>query len=319
MDKWTAERRPLWGAGSGRRRRLHVRRAASRVVFFLLLLGLAYLILFPFVVKILASFMSEDDLYDPLVALIPRHFSLAHYQTVIQHEDFLPGLFNTALYALAVGLGSVFSSSLVGYSLARYRYPGSRLLFGLVIATMLIPLITLSVPMYAAFQFFDIFGLIEAFGGKGITLTNTVWPLVILSATGLGFRGGIYIFLMRQVFKGLPDEIVEAAKVDGAGHFRIFWKVALPSAQSMLVVIFVLAFAWQWTDTFYTTTLMTDKKLLPNLVLLLSSASFDAQDRYLQVVQANAALLLCILPLILVYVLFQRKIIQGIERSGLVG
>ena len=188
----------------------------------------------------------------------------------------------------------------------------------LVVCTLLIPSQTISIPLFSYFKFFDIFGLLQAVNGQP-GITNSVWPLVLLGITGLSFRGGIFIILMRQYYKNIPTELVEAAYVDGAGHLRTFGRIILPMARSMLVVVFILAFAWQWTDTFYTNTLMGGTKLLPNVVLSLANSNISAShDYYYNLVQANTALLLAVLPLLILYVLFQRQIIAGIERSGLV-
>lgn len=109
---------------------------------------------------------------------------------------------------------------------------------------------------------------------------------------------------MRQYYKNIPTELVEAAYVDGAGHLRTFGRIILPMARSMLVVVFILAFAWQWTDTFYTNTLMGGTKLLPNVVLSLANSNISAShDYYYNLVQANTALLLAVLPLLILYVL----------------
>ena len=147
------------------------------------------------------------------------------------------------------------------------------------VCTLLIPSQTISIPLFSYFKFFDIFGLLQAVNGQP-GITNSVWPLVLLGITGLSFRGGIFIILMRQYYKNIPTELVEAAYVDGAGHLRTFGRIILPMARSMLVVVFILAFAWQWTDTFYTNTLMGGTKLLPNVVLSLANSCLLYTSRF---------------------------------------
>lgn len=120
--------------------------------------------------------------------------------------------------------------------------------------------------------------------------------------------------------KILEDYITEAAYVDGAGPFYTFFRVILPMAKSMLIVIFALAFSWQWTDVFYTGTLNGSTPMLQNIILTMASVTSGGNsDYYYYIVQANTAALIAILPLLLIFVLLQRRIIQGIERSGLVG
>ena len=296
-----------------------IRSFFAKLLIFALLLGFAYIILYPFLFKLLISFMSREDMHSALVELIPMHWTLETYRFVVLETEYLPALGNTLLYALTAGLLGTLSAAMVGYGLAKFRFRGVRLLTVVVIVIMLMPLQTLSIPIYLNFHFFDILGLFRLFGGEGINLLDTVWPLIIMSATGFGFRAGVFIILMRQYYLGVPNELIEAAYVDGSGPYRTFVRIILPMAKSMLIVVFSLAFAWQWTDTFLASLLHRNVKLLPNLVLMLNTTTINDTERYMSYVQANTAAILAIVPLILFYCLLQKQIIQGIERSGLVG
>ena len=307
-----------------KRRRLRFERAIKRgfvkFVFFVLLLGFAYVILYPFLFKITAAFMSREDLFDPLVDLIPRSWVLDNFKAVLKTENFAEGFFNMAFYALVVGILSTASAALVGYGLARYRFPCRKLVMVLVVLTMIVPTQTIRLSLFSTFRYFDIFGLFELISGKSIQLTNTIWPFVILSSTCLGFRAGIYVILMRQYYIGIPKELTEAAFVDGAGPFYTFIKVILPMAKSMMIVVFALSFSWQWTDVFYTGTLNGSEPMLQNIIMTMAGVTQGGNSEYYYyLVQANTAALLAIIPLLIIYVLLQRRIIQGIERSGLVG
>ena len=311
-------------APKGRRLRLRIlkimKRSFVKLVFFILLLGFAYVILYPFLFKITAAFMSYDDLFDPMVNLVPENWVLDNFRTVMETENFWAGTVNMMLYALVVGVLSTLSAAVVGYGLARYRFPLRRLVMALVVLTMLVPTQTIKLSLFSTFRYFDLFGLFEGITGQALQLTNTIWPFVILSATCLGFRAGIYVILMRQYYIGIPRELMEAAHVDGAGPFYTFSHIVLPMAKSMLVVVFALSFSWQWTDVFYTGTLSGSKPMLQNIILTMASVSLGGNsDYYYYFVLANTAALVAIIPLLLIYVLLQRRIIQGIERSGLVG
>ena len=286
---------------------------------FVMLLGFAYVILYPFLFKILASFMSLDDMYDPTVMLIPKNWTLDIYRGLLQTPDYVEGFYHTTLYAVVVAVLATVSSALVGYGLARFRFPGSKLLIGVVVFTMMLPIQTISLPLYSSFRFFDFFGLIEGLTGSAVQLTNTVWPMAILAATTLSFRAGIFVILTYQYYRSSPDELIEAAHVDGSGTYRTFFRIVVPMAKSIFVVIFSLSFAWQWTDTFYSNLLMGEVKLLPNVIAIMNAVSIGNKEMYYTMVKANAATILALLPLLLFYCLLQRKIIQGIERSGLVG
>lgn len=290
-----------------------------KFLIFVLLVGLSYVILYPFLFKILAAFMSKEDLYNSLVEIVPMNWTLDNFKYIIQNAEYLECLKNTLLYGFMVAGLATASAALVGYGIAKFKFKGVNLLTFIVIVLMLMPIQTLSIPLYLNFRFFDPFGIISLFGGEGINIVGTPWPLVIMSATSLGFRAGIFIILMRQYYIGVPDELIEAACVDGAGPYKTFFSIVLPMAKSMLIVIFALAFAWQYTDTFYSELLLPDTKLLPNMVQLLSQVKLESSEYYLNYVRGTTSQILAILPLLLVYALLQKKIIQGIERSGLVG
>lgn len=288
-------------------------------LIFVLLVGLSYVILYPFLFKILAAFMSKEDLYNSLVEMVPMNWSLDNFIYIIKNADYLVCLKNTLLYAFMVAFLATASASLVGYGIAKFKFKGVNFLTFVVIILMLMPIQTLSIPLYLNFRYFDPFGLISLFGGEGINLVGTPFPSAIMAATSLGFRAGIFIILMRQYYIGVPDELMEAAYVDGAGPYKTFFSIILPMAKSMLIVIFALSFAWQYTDTFYSDLLLPDTKLLPNMVQILAQVKLESSEYYLNYVRGTTSQILAILPLLLVYALLQKKIIQGIERSGLVG
>ncbi len=263
--------------------------------------------------------MSYSDIYNPLVIQIPQDWTVANFKYIFTQTDFIKAFFNTFFYAIVAAIFTTFSSAFVGYGIARFKFPGSKLLFGFAVLTMLIPIQTISLPLFTKFRFFDIFGVFTMLNGEGMTLTNTIFPTLILSATCLGFRAGIFIILMRQYYIGVPKELIEAAYVDGSGSYRTFFSVILPMAKSMMIVVFSLSFAWQWTDTFYSELLCGGVKFLPTITLLLNAADSTGTSSAIQYVYVNASALLTVVPLLIFYCFFQKKIIQGIETSGIVG
>ena len=297
-----------------------LRDIGGKCIIFLLMVGLSYVVLFPLFVKVSSSLMSEKDLYDVAVALVPREFSLESFKYVLYYESFIPSVLNSLYFAICVSVCTVTSSTLVGYGLARFKFKGAKLCTAALLATMLVPSITTWVPMYEKFRYFDIFGIITAIKGEPLNLTTSVIPIIVLSLTCLGVKGGIHALLMRQYFAGVPYEISEAAHVDGANAFKTFLLIMLPMARSMMIVVFVLSFVWQWTDTYFINIFYGSKQLLPNMVFQLAGRDSSSDGQYyLGFVYANAAALIAIVPPLLIYVIFQRKIIGGIERAGLVG
>ena len=297
----------------------HIRQIGVKLLIFILLVGLSYVILYPFVFKLLAAFMANEDLYNSLVEIVPMHWSLQNVRYILERTDFLVSLKNTVIYALLDATLATASAALVGYGIAKFKFKGVNILTVIVIVVMLMPIQTLSIPLYLNFRFFNPFGIFSLFGSKGVQLIGTPLPMIIMAATSLGFRAGVFVILMRQYYIGVPNELLEAAWVDGAGPYKTFFSIVLPMAKSMLIVIFALSFAWQWTDTFYSSLLYSDVKLLPSLVSMLKQVKLEQSEYYLDYVRANTGELMAIAPLLLLYCFMQRKIIQGIERSGLVG
>ena len=295
------------------------RQIGVKFLIFILLVGLSYVILYPFIFKLLAAFMSKEDLYNSLVEIVPMHWSLNNITYILKNTDFLVSLRNTGIYALLDASLATASAALVGYGIAKFKFKGVNVITLIVIIVMLMPIQTLSIPLYLNFRYFNPFGIFSLFGSKGINLVGTVWPMIVMAATSLGFRSGVFIILMRQYYIGVPNELIEAAWVDGAGPYKTFISIVVPMAKSMFIVIFALSFAWQWTDVFYSNLLYGDVKLLPSLVKSMQSIEWADAEYYLNYVRSNTGEILAIAPLLVFYAIMQKKIIQGIERSGLVG
>ena len=282
---------------------------------FLLLLGISYVILYPFITKIASSFMSYEDLVDTTVKLIPKYPTLDRYRMYIEYGGYFKAVFNTLVLSAVLGVMQTFVCCCIGYGFAKYNFKGNKILFALVIFTMIVPHNTMQFAMYMKFRIFDIFGIVELLTGHAINTLNTYFPFIILSITGLAFKNGLYIFMMRQFFKGVPDELEESAYIDGSGVFRTFFTIILPLAVPMMVTIFLFAFSWQWTDYFYTNLFLPSGRTLfmGNFVTGFSSMSGEA------LADLSAASLLIVAPLIIIYLFGQKYLIQGIERSGIVG
>ncbi|MCQ2353686.1 MAG: carbohydrate ABC transporter permease [Clostridia bacterium] len=322
---------------------------------FILLVGIAYIVLFPFYSKIAGSFMSKEDFVDVTVMLIPKHFSLDIYKFILLENNYFQAFGNTLLLAGSTALIQTFICCLIAYGLAKFKFKGAKLIFGAVILTMVVPHQTLQLSLFMHFRFFDVFGILGFLSGNasvgnvewlnnilasinifgdggtskllqglvadgGINLNNTFWPLIVLSLTGLAFKNGLYIFLLRQFFRGVPDELEESAYIDGSGTFRTFIQIILPLSIPMMITVFLFAFSWQWTDDFYTKLFFTTTKtvLMPDVVAIPKSleTNYAGQNLYYPAIR-NTCGLLIMLPLIIMYLFCQKFLVQGIERSGL--
>ena len=325
------------------------------IVRLILLIGISYIVLFPFFTKIAGSIMAPEDFVDVTVRLIPKHFSLDIYKAIWNELGYLEAFTNTLLLSLSTALLQTFVCCFVAYGLAKFRFRGNKIVFLAVILSLVIPHHTLQLSMFYNFRYFDILGIFGFLDGGGIkipftdisllnglvdiipetkewsiwtenglTLTNTYWPFIILSICGLGFKNGLYVFMLRQFFSGVPDELEESAYIDGSGTMRTFFQIILPLSVPMMITVFLFAFSWQWTDDFYTNLFFTTTKtvLMPDLATTIPKSisskysDFPGQALYFSAVR-NTCGIMIIAPLIVIYLFCQKYLVQGIERSGL--
>lgn len=319
------------------------------IVRLVLLIGISYIVLYPFFTKIAGSFMAPEDFVDVTVRLIPKNFSLDIYKAIWSELNYLQAFTNTLFLSLSTALIQTFICCFVAYGLAKFKFKGNKIVFMAVIFSLVIPHQTLQLSLFMNFRYFDIFGIFsflngggisipftdikllegvvdiipdswDKFTSSGITLTNTYWPMIILSVCGLAFKNGLYIFMLRQFFRGVPDELEESAYIDGSGVMHTFFKIILPLSVPMMITVFLFAFSWQWTDDFYTNLFFTTTKtvLMPKIVGIPTSLTTDyaGQNLYYSAIR-NTCGLMIIAPLIVMYLFCQKYLVQGIERSGL--
>ena len=277
--------------------------------------------------------MAREDFVDVTVKLIPKNPTLDTYKAILQENGYLTALFNTVLLSFGCALIQTLICCTVGYGFAKYKFKGVTLLFALVIFTMVVPHETLQLSLFMKFRYFDIYGLFRLLGGgvfpklkminfTSLNLNNSFWPLFLLSFGGLGFKNGMYILVMRQFFRGVPDELEESAYIDGSGVIRTFFQIILPLSVPMMITIFLFAFSWQWTDNFYTEVFFTTTgpTLMPDIIKVPKQldTNYAAQNLYVGAIR-NTCGLLIIAPLVVIYLFCQRYLVQGIERSGIIG
>ena len=344
---------------------------AIAIFRLVLMVGISYIVIFPFVSKITSSIMAPEDFIDVTVRLVPKHISFDIYEAIVKELGYLDALGNTFILSFSTAVVQMLICSLIGYGFAKFKFRGRNLIFVLVMVTMIIPHQTLQHSMYLEFRNFDILGIVRLLKGggiqifdwnvmelgegvanffaglnvlpdgieigvdtygepimmqfkqSGINIANSYLPLILMSATGLAFKNGLYIFMLRQFFRGIPDELEESAYMDGCGTFRTFVQIILPLSIPMMVTVFLFAFCWQWTDDFYVgllnTGISTSNQLLVDLVGEVPSSlklGYAGQSLYETAIR-NTCGLMIIAPLVVLYAFCQNFLVQGIEQSGL--
>lgn len=297
-----------------------------KIVRFVLLIGLCFLILQPILNKVSISFMEEQDLYDSTIVTLPRHFTTGNYSLAVRLMDYWKAMWSTAGIALLVSVFQIFSCTLVGYGFARYKFPFKNLWFGLVILCLLVPPTTIMSSLYLNFAFFDFFGIISAINGEPINLLNSITPYALMCLGCMGLKSGLYIYMIRQFFRGIPKELEEAAYVDGCGKLSTFLRIMLPDAKPILTSCFLFAYVWQWTDSFYARLFLADFTLLPNKLTALTGAldtylkargiAQKATVAYSQQMIATGTLM-AIIPLLILYLFAQKGFVESLSQTGI--
>ncbi len=332
------ERTPFWERVRAKILNLYTLKKVVWYLFrFLLLLGISYVILFPFFSKISSSIMAPEDFVDVTVRLVPKHPTFETYAAIIKDNGYFEAFLNTFVLSLGCALIQTFICCLIAYGFAKFKFKGNNLLFLCVIFTMIIPHSTLQLSLFMRFRYFDVLGIMNFLGGgmidavnifagtkmngtTAINFINSNWPMYILSLTGLGYKNGLFIFMLRQFFRNLPDELEESAYLDGSGTFRTFISIIIPLSVTMMVTVFMFSFCWQWTDNFYDSVFYTTAgpKMLPDIVKIPKSLDtlYAGGDLYKTAI-TNTAGIMIIAPLLVLYLFGQKYIVQGIESSGL--
>ena len=299
---------------------------AISVIRALLMFGLCFMIIQPMITRFGMSLMQEKDLYDSTIVLLPRHVTLSNYKIVAELTDLPRSMINTLWISILVSVCQVIACTLVGYGFGRFEFPLKKFWFACVIAVIIIPPQIISSALYTTFTKFDILGIITALTGGPVNIRASLWPYIMMSLTCMGLKNGLYIFMLRQYFKNVPDSLEEAAYVDGCGTFHTFFKIMLPDAMPTIASCFLFSFVWQWTDLFYSRNFLSGYSLYSVQLSTIASrmARYFAVDpsnpptvdngRSLQLI--SIGVLICCIPLIILYCFTQRTFVESLAMTG---
>jgi ABC-type glycerol-3-phosphate transport system permease component len=279
--------------------RWKLRAQASSAWRHALLIGVALAFMLPFVWMVISALKPNDMVFSQPIQWWPSPPRWSNFQEVINYPrfPFFRLLWNSIFFAGTVTLGTVVSCAAVAYGFARLRFPGRDLLFSITVGTLMIPTIVTFIPTFILF--------------KALGQLGTYVPLIVPKFFGDAF----FIFMMRQFYLTLPMELADAARVDGANEFRIFWQIMLPLVRPALLVMAVFMFLWTWNDFFGPLVYLSNTSQFP---LTLGLYAFRAQrDTYWGLLMAAATL--TTLPLVLVFFVGQRYFVEGVKLTGTKG
>lgn len=294
---------------------------------FVLLFGMCFMILQPILNKISVSFMTEADLYNPIVISIPEHFTTENYLLAAELMNYSKTIVNSFIVSLTIAIVQITVCTLVGYGFARFEFPLKKFWFACVMLVILIPPQTISTSLHLHFRFFDVLGIVKLFTGETINLRGSALPYYLMSAGCMGLKNGLYIYMIRQFFRNIPKELEEAAYVDGCGTLKTFVRIMLPDAKPILTSCFLFAFVWQWTDGFYSKMFLGNVKLVSTslarlsdtlgaYIMRITGANTTVSVAYSNCIVSTGTLMI-IMPLIILYLFAQKGFVESLSSTGI--
>jgi alpha-1,4-digalacturonate transport system permease protein len=266
----------------------------NQILTYTLLIALSLLVLVPVVWAVLSSFKTQTELAQQPPTLLPESFSPTNYTEAMRTFSFATYLKNSVLVTVAATALTLVINTMAAYGLAKYNFRGRNLLFLVTLGTIMIPLQIILIPVYQVVS--------------DLGLVNSLWGLIIPpAATPTG------VFLLRQYMLGIPDDLIQAARMDGAGEFRIFLRIVVPLCGAPLAVLTIFSVIWRWNDFLWPLIISQDQN---KYTLPVALAQFESQ----LVVPFNYILAMSVvsmLPVIIIFLVLQRQIARGIANTGL--
>lgn len=280
---------------SMKKSKAYYKKNLKKIPVTILIIILCLIFFSPFLVMVTTSLKTNADAFQLPVKLFPRELIWSNYPEAMDIIPFLQYFKNTIFITVFSVAGQLLSTPLIAYSLAKIKWRGSAIISSLVMGTMMIPYTVTMIPLYRIWNSFG--------------LTNTYLPLIIPTFCGTPF----YIIIMRQFFAGLPNSLMEAAKIDGASEFKRYVSIALPLSKPALTTVGIQAFISAWSD-YLAPMIYINKteKLTLSLGLQQFLGSFSTDWTHLM-----AAATLFVIPVVIFFLIFQRNFVEGISTSGL--
>lgn len=286
-------------------------------LIYALLICIGFIYLYPIIYMVSSSFMSLDDLLDSSIKWIPSSLTISNYLQATKSMDFWKSLLHSIIIAGVPTLCNVASCSLIGYGLARFEFPGKKIVMAIIIFTFVLPSQITMIPTYVLYSNMGILG--------------TIWSFILPSILGMGINGPIFILIFYQFFKQVPKVLIEAAQIDGAGYLKSFLKISLPSAAPAIITVSLFSFVWYWNESYltemYVSGVMT-KSGWTSLIIQLDNFASNYSSYATTAVSGATSLnesinmagtMLSILPLLLMYFVLQRYFVESIDRTGITG
>lgn len=287
-----------------------------KLITYALLICIGFVYIYPLLYMISTSFMNRDDLLDSSVKWLPSSLYLQNYVDAAKSMDFWVSLGKGVLIAGLPTICNICICMMVGYGFARYDFRGKKILMAILIFSYILPRQVTMIPTYVLYNNMKILG--------------TLYSFLLPALFGNGLNAPIFILIFYQFFKQIPKVLTEAAALDGAGHFKTFFKIAVPSAIPAIITVLLFSFVWYWNESYLTELYvqgLSGKSEWTNLVVQLKNfdtsfttkASVGDTATSLSESVRMAATTLSIIPLLIIYFVLQKYFVESIDRSGITG
>lgn len=283
------------------------RQKIGTVLWFAAVVLISITTVFPLVWTIVTSLKPEGEILSSSLQIWPDAPTLENYVRAWTSVPFGRYFFNSTFLAAAGVVLNIFFGSLAGYAFARLRFRGKRALFGTLLSSLMIPGIVTMVPTFLVLRRFPFAGGNDLFGEGGMGFINSYWAVILPGAAG-----AFAVFFMRQFFASMPEELAEAARIDGASEFRIFAQIYMPLATAGAAVLGILTFQAGWNSFMWPLIVLSDRSMLTVQVGLAAFKSEHTTDYG----PLMAGTVIVSLPVLLIFVLAQRYIIEGVAHVG---
>jgi len=306
----------------------HINKFAWSIFRLAILIGLGYVFLFPILYMISVAFRSPESINDPSVIWIPRSLSLRSIKETMELMDYKNAISKSLLISITSTVCTVMSCAFVGYGFARFNFREKKLAFMLVVLTIIVPPQMTLISSYTNFKHFSLFGIMNIASlftkePVSVNLLDTPWTFILPSMFASGLRGGLFVFIYRSFFTGMPKELEEAANIDGCGPLRTFFSVMLPLAKSSIIIVMLFSLVWHWNDitlsAMYYMNEMPLSVMLSNLKTLIGNTGTKIVSEDMVRTYMQAGCLLTITPPLILFIIAQKQFTESIERSGIVG
>ena len=282
------------------------------ILIYVLLVLFGFVFVYPIIYMIAYSFMSTADLVDPNVMFVPSGLEWNNYFEAWKVLNYPKVFLQTLLVSVLPAFCQTIVCSLTGWGLARFKFKGSKILFGLIIFTFIIPSCLVMLPTVSLYAKFKI--------------TGTVFAYILPALFGQGFKSAVFILIFYQTFKGIPKTVIEAAEIDGANTIKVFLKIGIPSALSAILLTLLLSVVWYYNETVLASVFFGSALTTLPLGVQNFKASFDAiyqgtseSGKSINEAIYMAGTILNILPLVVLYAFTQKFFIQGMDKAGITG